>query len=279
MLTTGKPQKGSILIEPSDSEKAILGLYKDHRADESGKLDVISVGSLGSGILLKDDSSTYIPTLAIDVDEAAGGGMLGILSYNKTNDNRDFMTVNPDANAIRALVRCATDIIFFSQQDINGFNHKPMYHAKYDVRLLDELVDKMRAGVKVMIVISNPGHPDYSNIEKIEEPAKALLARAKKKVNEKAAIALLNDRMWLMTLRVSDAPTWPNGYKYRLHTKMVCVDWKAFYVGSRNAYPDTTQDHGFIIEDEAAAQQLKTRFFDEELKYSLATRYVWKWAG
>jgi phosphatidylserine/phosphatidylglycerophosphate/cardiolipin synthase-like enzyme len=86
----------------------------------------------------------------------------------------------------------------------------------------------------------------------------------------------MKENLQLAPLRLSNDPTWPDGHKYRLHTKVVSVDDKAFYVGSRNAYPDTTQDHGFIIEDAAAAQQLNVNFLDKMWEYSKAAAiYDW----
>jgi hypothetical protein len=46
------------------------------------------------------------------------------------------------------------------------------------------------------------------------------------------------------------------------------VDDTAFYVGSRNVYPDTTQDHGFIIESKDAAAQLDRDFLAKQWDYS-----------
>lgn len=46
---------------------------------------------------------------------------------------------------------------------------------------------------------------------------------------------MLRHGLQLAPLRVSNEQTWPGGYKYRLHSKVVCVDDTAFYVGSRNA--------------------------------------------
>jgi phosphatidylserine/phosphatidylglycerophosphate/cardiolipin synthase-like enzyme len=237
-----------------------------------GELDVISVGSLGYGIQLKDDGSTYKLPGAAKVEQAACG------SNNETNTDRDFATVNPDANAIRVLIANAKKTVVLSQQDINGYSHYPMNHALFDVRLVDVIVDRILADppVEVRIVLSTPGYPDYSNINSIEEAAKALLDRVMLKVgSEEKARKLLQNQLALVTLRVSNASSWPDGLKYRLHSKLVCVDSRAFYVGSRNAYPDTTQDHGFIIEDEAAAMQLKTQFLDKQWLYSNSTAYKW----
>jgi phosphatidylserine/phosphatidylglycerophosphate/cardiolipin synthase-like enzyme len=245
---------------------------QEYQPLDQGELDVISVGSLGYGIQLKDTISTYKLPDAAKVEQAACG------SNNETNTDRDFATVNPDANALRVLIANAKKTVVLSQQDINGYSHYPMDHALFDVRLIDALIDRILADppVEVRIVLSNPGYPDYSNISKIEEAAKVLLDRAILKVgSEEDARKLLQNQLALATLRVSNASSWPGDHKFRLHSKLVCVDSRAFYVGSRNAYPDTTQDHGFIIEDEDAAGQLKKQFLDEQWLYSNGTAYKW----
>jgi phosphatidylserine/phosphatidylglycerophosphate/cardiolipin synthase-like enzyme len=238
-------------------------LYKDFTPADAGELEVISVGSLGYGIQARDGTSQYQPLPAVSIDQAATG------SNNETNTDRDFMTVNPDANALRALIARADTKIVLSQQDINGFTAAPLRHALFDVRFLDVLIAKMRADVKVRIVISNPGRPDYSNISSLDIPYKSLYDRARLTTNYDAqAHRLLRRNLQLAPFRASNEQTWPDGYKYRLHTKVVCVDDTAFYVGSRNVYPDTTQDHGFIIEDENAAAQLNSEFLDKQWLYS-----------
>ena len=79
---------------------------------------------------------------------------------------------------------------------------------------------------------------------------------------------MLRRNLQLAPFRASTEHTWPGDYKYRLHTKLVCVDDTAFYVGSRNVYPDTTQDHGFIIESKDAAAQLDRDFLAKQWDYS-----------
>lgn len=244
-----------------------------YQYDLPGALDVISVGSLGYGILDKDPKAwAYTPPPVDKVEQAATG------SNNETNTDRDFMTVNPDANAIRALVASAKKKIVLSQQDITGLTS--LKHALFDVRLIDVLAEKMTASVKVQIVISNPGSPDYSNVggDKIDIVSKVLFDRVRlKSVSDEDAYRVLQRNLQLATLRVSDQPTWPSKKKYRLHTKLVVVDDIAFYIGSRNAYPDTTQDHGFIIEDAEAVKQLNEKFLDKQWRYSKnAAIYDWE---
>ncbi|HEX6471306.1 MAG TPA: phospholipase D-like domain-containing protein [Streptosporangiaceae bacterium] len=257
-------------------------LYAEVQPYSPGNLQVISVGSLGYGIQKNDPVSKYQAPPADNVDQAACvfDWFGRRRSNNETNTDRDFMTVNPDANALRALLACARQKIVLSQQDINGYSGRPLYHALFDVRLLDVLAAKMAADppVKVRIILSNPGPPDYSNVSDINDAVKALFSRVRLKTPSDAhAYRILEKNLQLAPLRLSDEPTWPKGYKYRLHTKVVCVDDTAFYVGSRNVYPDTTQDHGFIIEDAAAARQLNAQFLDKAWHYSKqAAVYDWE---
>jgi phosphatidylserine/phosphatidylglycerophosphate/cardiolipin synthase-like enzyme len=279
-------EKGKLawLATRNDSmNEAIRTLYLGIEPVQAGRLDVIAVGSLGYGILDKDARSKFKLSPVQDEEQAACGFGLTYTETtasserarytkynNETNTDRNYMTVNPDANALLALIGCARTTIVLSQQDINGFASAPLYHALFDVRLFDLLAEKMISGVKVRIVISNPGPPDYSNITDIRKEAlQPLFSRVKLKAGSAAAAnKVMKDGLQFAPLRVTDQPAWPNRHKYRLHTKIVCVDDMAFYIGSRNLYPDTTQDHGFIIEDATAAQQLKIRFLDPQWLYS-----------
>ena len=51
------------------------------------------------------------------------------------------------------------------------------------------------------------------------------------------------------------AGSWANGNTIANHAKTVSVDDQAFYIGSKNLYPATLQDFGYIVEDSAAAAQ------------------------
>jgi phosphatidylserine/phosphatidylglycerophosphate/cardiolipin synthase-like enzyme len=280
-----KVQDAEVFVATSNEKDTEIskGLYAkcEPPPEHNGLLDVISVASLGYGIAKRDPASEYHPPDAQNVDQAARTWWVpfSYKSNNETNIDIDFMTVNPDANALRVLIENAQSKIVLSQQDINGFSHFPMYHALFDVRLVDAIAAKITAEVPVpvRIVLSNPGYPDYSNISSIDQAAAALFARVRLKTKTDAdAVAALKAGLHLATLRVSEEPTWPKDRKYRLHTKVICVDDIAFYVGSRNAYPDTTQDHGFIIEDAAAARQLNEAFLDKQWAYSRAAIYDWE---
>jgi hypothetical protein len=82
----------------------------------------------------------------------------------------------------------------------------------------------------------------------------------------------------LASLRSSQDPKWADGATYALHTKLVSVDDSAFYIGSKNLYPAWIQDQGYIVEDRAAALQIKANLLDPEWKYSCATA-TYNYAG
>jgi phosphatidylserine/phosphatidylglycerophosphate/cardiolipin synthase-like enzyme len=255
-------QPAWIAVEKPNPSSGWL-LYENVTPPAPGKLDVITVGSLGYGIQQRDEKSDYKPPPAAHMEQAA------TLLNNETNTDRDFMTVNPDANAMRALISQAKANIVLSQMDINGLTTVPFRHPLFDVRFLDVLAAKMSKGVKVRIVISNPGSPDYSNISSMDVAYKSLYDRVRLTTTYDAeAHCVLRRNLQLAPFRASTEHTWPGDYKYRLHTKLVCVDDTAFYVGSRNVYPDTTQDHGFIIESKDAAAQLDRDFLAKQWDYS-----------
>lgn len=253
-----------VAVSKAVSSAKDWSLYKGLDEEEAGDLDVISVGSLGYGMTpVRDEASKFKLKPLFVLDEKSG------LLNRETNTDRDFMTVNPDAEALRALVASATTSIVMSQQDINGFTGSPLGHALYDVRFLDTLAERMIAGVKVRIVISNPGPPDYSNITSLDVAYKSLYDRVRRGLDYDArAHQILRRQLQLAPFRSQQNAEWPSGYKYRLHTKLVCVDDTAFYIGSRNVYPDTTQDHGFIIENRKAAAQLYEAFLKPQWEFS-----------
>ena len=58
----------------------------------------------------------------------------------------------------------------------------------------------------------------------------------------------------------SGVVAWENGNKIGNHAKTVSVDDAAFYIGSKNLYPATLQDFGYIVEDSQAALDYKKHY-------------------
>ncbi len=236
---------------------------------DGGDVPVIAVGGLGVGIASVDPSSTYKPTLPTAPDTRCG-----ISLPDRTNADRNYDTVNPEGVALRALVGSARTSVTISQQDLHG-GCPPL--PRYDIRLYDQLAAKLAAGVKVRIVLSDPlnrgsaGSGGYSFIKSLAEVSTALRNRLALVTGDQAsARAAMCGNLQLASFRHAPEATWADGKPYALHNKLVVVDDSTFYVGSKNLYPAWLQDFGYIVEDRAAAQQLKAEVLDPEWRYSAA---------
>ncbi|GAA2143248.1 hypothetical protein GCM10009760_29350 [Kitasatospora kazusensis] len=240
----------------------------------TGTVPAIAVGGLGVGIRSSDPLSTYRP----DPPAPSHDGCNVIGLHDNTNADRDYETVNPEENALRALVASAGSHIEISQQDLNG-TCPPL--PRYDIRLYDTLAAKLAAGVKVRIVVSDPanrgtvGSGGYSQIKSLAEISDTLLGRlAAVTPDAPAAKAAMCRNLQLASFRSAPGATWADGHPYPLHHKLVSVDGSAFYIGSKNLYPAWLQDFGYIVEDPAAAAQLDTDLLSPEWEYSQATATV-----
>ncbi|GAA2264713.1 hypothetical protein GCM10010430_56800 [Kitasatospora cystarginea] len=244
-------------------------------APATGSTPVIAVGGLGVGIRDKDPLSTYQPAA-----KPSGGTSCGPVNlHDNTNGDRDYETVNPEENALRALIGSAEGHIEISQQDVNG-TCPPL--PRYDGRLYDTLATKLAAGVKVRIVVSDPanrgavGSGGYSQIKSLSEISDTLLARLGKLNGGDAGAArtTMCQNLQLASFRAAPTATWADGKPFALHHKLVSVDGSAFYIGSKNLYPAWLQDFGYIVEDRTAAAQLNTGLLAPEWKYSQDTATV-----
>ncbi|MEV7602138.1 phospholipase D-like domain-containing protein [Kitasatospora sp. NPDC089797] len=237
----------------------------------TGGVPVIAVGGLGVGIRDTDPASGYRPGPAPAVDDVKCGP-IGL--RDRTNDDRDYAAVNPEEGALRALIASAGSRIDISQQDMTG-TCPPM--PRYDVRLFDQLAGKLADGVKVRIVVSDPGNRGtvgsggYSQIRSLNEISDTLTARLTARLGDpgRARTAMCRN-LQLAPFRAASAPTWADGHPYALHHKLVSVDGSAFFVGSKNLYPAWLQDFGYVVEDRAAAGQLDAQLLAPQWQYSQA---------
>jgi phosphatidylserine/phosphatidylglycerophosphate/cardiolipin synthase-like enzyme len=149
-------------------------------------------------------------------------------------------------------------------------------NAKYDARLFDILADKLMAGISVRIITSSPGAKlnlmnPYSNMKNFTEITDILLRKiqSRGKVDKAAAKRIIAGNLQLAPLRIAkDMDTWSDGKGIANHSKVISVDNAAFYIGSKNLYPATLQDFGFIVEDPKAAQEFKNQYLDIIWNYS-----------
>ncbi|MFI8082181.1 phospholipase [Kitasatospora sp. NPDC086009] len=244
-------------------------------APATGSVPVIAVGGLGVGVKAADPASAYRPAPVAGVSETQCGPLA---LHDNTNADRDYETVNPEENALRALVGSASSHIEISQQDMNG-TCPPL--PRYDARLYDLLAAKLVAGVKVRIVVSDPanrgtvGSGGYSQIKSLSEVSDVLRARLTRLTGDPAkAGAALCGNLQLASFRAAPTATWADGHPYALHHKLVAVDGSAFYIGSKNLYPAWLQDFGYVVEDKGAAAQLDRDLLAPEWTYSQAAATV-----
>ena len=268
-------------------------------ADKAGDLDTLEVGGLGVGIQAKDDSSTYeLPDLKRPEDAKCD---LRFADKDVVNLDRDYQTVNPEETALREMVATATRSIVFSQQDLYGWcatiggpikAEQPLG----DLRLLDNLAGRMIDGVKVRIVISTPGNEDsYSTMKNMWQFSDLLRKRiALQAGSDHAAEEVMQKTLQYASLRSSDKSRWEGKATndrgkvidcddpkepctYAQHTKLIVVDDRVFYLGSKNAYPAFLQDDGYFVEDPSAVAHIEKEFLDPQWKYSKAdATYDWK---
>ncbi|MEW2415498.1 phospholipase D-like domain-containing protein [Streptomyces sp. NPDC046866] len=239
----------------------------------AGGVQAIAVGGLGVGIKRNDPASAFRPTLTGAPDTKCVVGL-----HDNTNADRDYDTVNPEESALRTLISSATSHIEISQQDMNA-TCPPL--PRYDIRVYDALAAKLAGGVKVRIVVSDPanrgavGSGGYSQIKSLSEISDTLRDRLALLTGDQgAAKAAMCSNLQLATFRSSQSPTWADGRPYAQHHKVVSVDDSAFYIGSKNLYPAWLQDFGYVVEDPAAAVQLKDRLLAPQWQYSRATATV-----
>ncbi|MEU6866841.1 phospholipase D-like domain-containing protein [Streptomyces sp. NPDC046876] len=239
----------------------------------AGGVQAIAVGGLGVGVKRNDPASAFRPTLPSAPDTKCVVGL-----HDNTNADRDYDTVNPEESALRTLISSATSHIEISQQDMNA-TCPPL--PRYDIRVYDALAAKIAGGVKVRIVVSDPanrgavGSGGYSQIKSLSEISDTLRDRLALVTGDQGtAKAAMCSNLQLATFRSSQSPKWADGRPYAQHHKVVSVDDSAFYIGSKNLYPAWLQDFGYVVEDPAAAVQLKDQLLAPQWQYSRATATV-----
>jgi phosphatidylserine/phosphatidylglycerophosphate/cardiolipin synthase-like enzyme len=242
-------------------------------APAAGDVPVIAVGGLGIGIRTADPASAYRPAPLDPAPTRCGVGL-----PDRTNADRDYETVNPEENALRALVASATGHLEISQQDLNA-TCPPL--PRYDQRLYTVLAERLAAGVKVRIVVGDPanrgavGSGGYSQIRSLSEISDVLKARLERLTGDGAkAREVLCGGLQLAPFRSAPGAAWADGHPYALHHKLVSVDGRAFYAGSKNLYPAWLEDFGYVVEDGAAAGRLDAEVLAPEWQYSRAAATV-----
>lgn len=231
-------------------------------AYSTGSAQVLALGGLGFGM---DESAGNGTALTPANDNGAACSNLFTDYYN---NDADYSVENPEEHGLRSLIESATKNVFLSQQDLIAPCVAPIANAYYDARLFDILADKLIAQIPVQIVTSTPGANQgalapYANAKELTQVTDVLLRKVKQRANVSDAQAkqIVCSSLQYAPIRIANGvDTWANGDQIANHSKVVSVDDAAFYIGSKNLYPATLQDFGYIVEDPAAAAEFNNQY-------------------
>ena len=127
----------------------------------------------------------------------------------------------------------------------------------------------------VYLVLSSDGalgrsKSTYSNGIKIASVADKMLQVAKghSSLAEPALIDLLCRHFHLAPFRFGPDASWPGKHPIGNHGKFWMVDDRYFYIGSDNLYPVDLQEFGYILDDRAAAAELRRSYWNP----------LWRWS-
>jgi phosphatidylserine/phosphatidylglycerophosphate/cardiolipin synthase-like enzyme len=79
--------------------------------------------------------------------------------------------------------------------------------------------------------------------------------------------ANLCDKLHLAGARASDSAAWDDKDKngdnigYALHSKIIMIDERAFYLGSQNIYTANLQEFGYVVDDAQTAKALLDQYY------------------
>jgi hypothetical protein len=227
-----------------------------------GSVEVLALGGLGFGMETPGGNSNGLPS----ADDSKADCSWIFTDY--VNENEAYTVANPEEAGLRALIASAKTSVFISQQDLIAPCAPPFANSYYDARLFDVLADQLEQNIKVKIVVSSPGATQglvapYSNMKNMSEITDVLVRKIKSRagLSTSQAKAKVCANLQLAPLNIaSGVVAWENGNKIGNHAKTVAVDDAAFYIGSKNLYPATLQDFGYIVEDEKAALEYKIHY-------------------
>ncbi len=223
----------------------------------SGTVEVLALGGLGFGMDTPDVNSSSIE----NANDKEADCSFFFTDY--INQNKDYSNANPEEEGLRAFIESAKSSVFISQQDLIAACVPPFANSYYDARLFGVLAKQLKNEVKVQIVVSTPGAGQgiaapYSNMKKMSEISDVLVRKLidNEGYSSTNAKQVVCQNLQLAPINIAPGITaWENGNTIANHSKTVAVDGEAFYIGSKNLYPASLQDFGFIVEDAQAANQ------------------------
>ncbi len=208
---------------------------------------------------------------------AAGAGGISILASARLGSGITSHFANQDDLARDLIFGAARRSIFVAQQDV-AFLLPGQLQPLYPEQTLGAWADFILAGRgDVYLVLSSDGavgrsKSTYSNGVKIDSVADKMLevAAAHSSLSKAALVDLLCQHFHLAPFRFSSDAQWPGKAPIGDHSKFWMVDDRYFYLGSDNLYPVDLQEFGYIVDDAAAAADIRRDYWNPLWRWSKA---------
>jgi phosphatidylserine/phosphatidylglycerophosphate/cardiolipin synthase-like enzyme len=244
----------------------------DHKLDP---LAPVSVAMYRSGAPAL--SGGCLEKIPLPQQSSAAVASVAILASGRLGSGITSAFANQDDLARDLIFGAARHDILVAQQDL-GFLQPGQPAPIFPEPTLAAWVDFLLAGRgDVFVVLSNPGSHgpsggDYSNGVKLAEvPAKMLaVAQARSALSRPQLVDLLCAHLHVAPYRFGPDATWPDNQAIGNHSKFWMVDDRYFYIGSDNLYPVDLQEFGYIVDDRAAAAELRRVYWDKLWRWSRA---------
>ncbi len=208
-------------------------------------------------------------------------GRLDVLSVARLGAGLTDDFANHNDLARDLLLGSARKSIYIAQQDIAFTLGRadPLWPESTLERLADFL---LRDAGDLFIVLSNPNArapagESYSNGVSPETVARKIRDVVLSRGDSRSAVdvdRLLCRRLHVAPLRFGPDASWPENRPFANHSKFFMVDARAFHIGSDNFYPVNLQEFGIMIDDRAAAAQVKRDYWDPLWRWSRAAAVI-----
>jgi phosphatidylserine/phosphatidylglycerophosphate/cardiolipin synthase-like enzyme len=220
-------------------------------------------------------ASGCLPKMQLPSRPSAGTSGVPVLATARLGSGISSDFANQDDLARDLIFGAARHDILVAQQDV-AFLMPGVLDPLYPELTLGAWADFMLAGRgDVFLVISSDGalgrsKSTYSNGVTLAAVAEKMLkvAQSRSSLSQAALIDLLCSHFYLAPFRFGPDAAWPPKNPIGNHGKFWMVDDRYFYLGSDNLYPVDLQEFGYILDDRAAAAELRRTYWDP----------LWRWS-
>jgi phosphatidylserine/phosphatidylglycerophosphate/cardiolipin synthase-like enzyme len=221
-----------------------------------GDVRILSVGRLGSGLPVPSSlgagfGGSFVPAL------------LALLCPASEAPDPSHDAANPGQVAARELIAAADERVVIAQQDLLA------QCPREDARLFRVLAEQLLRGVELRIVTTGAFGTSYANMESLYDLSEVLYRKVVEVSGDpEVARQAICSNLQLASLRIGPDATWPDGSGFANHSKFIHVDDQVFSVGSNNLYPSNLQELDYVVDDAAAARQVREAYLDPQWEWS-----------